>query len=195
MSFSSNLRKQLGEMYNKAVDNEITYLKKLGGRAIRYAYKKGHGNGKVRNHGPYRDGKWRHRSYNLHDSIGSAVFVAGNVIEDSITVIGGGSKSRGLSTKNDRRTGRSGRSTLLEFFHNSHFGQKKGEIVLVCMAAMYYSGFLEGGYHYGHYKIQVISAARDYIERYRKKTDVKSRVMVKRYVRLHKGEWDKLGDI
>lgn len=135
----------------------IQKLASLGYNAIMYAYKLGHGSGSTVT--PIRDGKWRHRTRNLHDSFGSAVYYNGVLIESSIRYIGGE-----LSQKTDPLTKMTGRQTLNEFLHRSHFGRAKGEMVLVCVAAMYYTEYLEEGRHRGKYKIQVISSARDYVE-------------------------------
>lgn len=188
-NLTRELKSQLSDMYKKSVDEYIYGLTKLGQDAIRYAYNKGHARGSVLTHGPYRDGKWRHRTYNLHDSIGSAVFISGKVVESSIRFVGGGSNESGLSKTPDRKSRKTGRQKLLEYFRSAHYGQKKGEIVLVCMAAMYYSGYLELGVHQGKYKIQVISGARDFIDRnWNSYVTVKGRTLVKKYARILKSE-------
>ena len=137
----------------------VQKLSKLGYDAIMYAYShKG----------------FQHKTRNLHDSYGSAVYVNGNLVESSIRYVGGE-----LSKKDDPLTKKSGRETLNDFFKRSHYGRSKGEIVLVCVAAMYYTKFLENGTHNGHYKIQVISAARDYVEQnWNKYLDTKQRAIV-----------------
>ena len=188
MTFASEIKARLGAEYKAAVTEHIRNLTKLGNDAIHYAYNKGHARGDARRH-PYRDGKWRHRSYNLHDSFGSAVFMNGAVIQNSIRVIEGGSKTSGLSKTPDRQSHKTGREKLLEYFNKAHYGLKRGEIVLVCMVAMYYGGYLEKGVHKGRYKIQVISAARDFIDKnYKSYVIDKGRTLVKRYAKVLKCE-------
>ena len=137
----------------------VQRMSKLGYDAIMYAY----------NHKGFQ-----HRTRNLHDSYGSAVYVNGNLIESSIRYIGGE-----LSRKDDPLTKKNGRETLNDFFKRSHYGRAKGDIVLICVAAMHYTKYLEEGRHRGGYKIQVISAARDYVEQnWNKYLDTKHRAIV-----------------
>lgn len=184
-TIAGEIQSRIGPTYNAAIHTYVDSLTDLGRDAIAYAYNKGHGRGSTLTHGPYRDGRWRHRTYNLHDSFGSAVFANGSVIPSSIRFVGGGE----LSKSPDKRTGKRGREKLLEYFNNAHYGAKKGEIVLVCMVAMYYGGYLEKGVHRGRYKIQVISAARDFIDKnWNKYVEKKGRTLVKKYARILKSE-------
>lgn len=142
----------------------VQKLAKLGYDAIMYAYN--------------RKG-FEHKTRNLHDSYGSAVYVNGNLIESSIRYIGGE-----LSKKDDPLTKKSGRETLNDFFKRSHYGRAKGEMVLVCVAAMHYTKYLEEGRHRGGYKIQVISAARDYVDQnFNKYLDTRNRAIVLKGIR------------
>lgn len=142
----------------------VQKMSKLGYDAIMYAYSRR---------------QFKHQTRNLHDSYGSAVYVNGTLIESSIRYIGGE-----LSQKNDKLTKESGRDTLNDFFRRSHYGRAKGEIVLVCVAAMYYAKYLEEGRHRGGYKIQVISAARDYVDQnFNKYLDTKQRTIVFKGIR------------
>lgn len=152
-------RARIGGLIKDAYTRDLVNdLATLGYKAIMYAYKEGAAGESYKE--PVRDGKWRHRTRNLHDSFGSAVFVNGRLVEDSIRYVGGE-----LSRKKDRITAQTGRESLLEYFHSNPPEARFKPITLICTAAMYYTKYLEEGTHNGHYKIQVISGARDYIER------------------------------
>ena len=57
-------------------------------------------------------------------------------------------------------------------------------MVLVCVAAMHYTKYLEEGRHRGGYKIQVISAARDYVDQnFNKYLDTRNRAIVLKGIR------------
>lgn len=155
------------EVYQSTKEAYIYDLTRLGEDAIHYAYEMGNTSKPKRyeydeegNRHPIPDGKWRNITFNLHDSIGSAVFEGGKVREESIRFLG-----EEKSQTNDRRLGIKGRDVLLDYFHSATYGKSKDEIVLVCMAAMYYTKYLEKGTHIGGYQIRVISYATDYIER------------------------------
>jgi hypothetical protein len=96
---------------------------------------------------------FQHRTRNLHDSYGSAVYVDGVLIEDSIRYVGGI-----LSRKVDPKTKKTGRETLDDYFRSHRFGATNHEIVVIVVAAMYYAGILESQNRY------VITPARDYID-------------------------------
>lgn len=96
---------------------------------------------------------FQHRTRNLHDSYGSAVYVDGVLIEDSIRYVGGI-----LSRKVDPKTKKTGRETLDDYFRSHRFGATNHEIVVIVVAAMYYAGILESKSRY------VITPARDYID-------------------------------
>ena len=85
---------------------------------------------------------WENRTYNLHDSYGSAVYVNGDLREDTIHY----AVERGRSNKDSTRKthyGRNGREALDIYFKKNHFGKKSGEIVVVVVAAMWYAEALE----------------------------------------------------
>lgn len=111
----------------------------------------------------YKQRTFKHRTRNLHDSYGSAVYVNGVIVESSIRYLGGI-----LSRKTDHKTKKTGRQTLNDYLHRVHFGEKNQEIVLVVAAAMYYAGILEAGdksrgSRGPGSKYIVISPARSYI--------------------------------
>lgn len=119
-----------GEIYRSQMDaytkNMVDGLKVLGYKAMAYAYGK--------------KGNWKHRTRNLHDSYGSAVFVNGKLAADSIRYFGGV-----YSRKADKVTKKTGRQTLNDFFRTYSGGAKNNEIQLVVIAAMFYAGILEAG--------------------------------------------------
>lgn len=148
---SSEIKNALGEVRRAKIAEARRYaeqLGKLGYAAIFDAYQKR---------------EYENQSYNLHDSYGCAVYVKGELIKSSIH-FAGSEQSR----KDDKNTGMDGRETLMHYFDTHKFGTGKHEIVLICVAAMYYAGILESGQYGGggnRKKIQVISGARDYIDR------------------------------
>lgn len=130
---------------------------------------------------------WKHRTFNLHDSYGSAVFVNGNLQPNSIRYAG---PKQANPRKNDKELGdyQGARSKAQRGSSYSEFGKVGGDtryltgdtiyaygrdevnkffrgykladkngIELVVVAAMYYAGILESGY-LGR-KYQVISSA------------------------------------
>lgn len=97
---------------------------------------------------------WDDITGNLRDSFGSAVYVNGELQRNTIRFA------------NDNPTGeRTGREVLLDYFNKIHPNRGKNDVTLICVAAMYYTKFLEAGTHGGHYKIRVISSASDYVRR------------------------------
>lgn len=146
----------------------VRALKNLGKKALHHAYLTGHtdaprseGNKTVK----YRksggsiahDNKWRHKLGNLHDSFGSAVYVNGVIVQSSVQYLGGT-----ISKKRDARTGKNGRQTVKDYLHRISFGAKNEEIVLVVVAAMFYTRWLESELT-GTGKFLVISPAKRYI--------------------------------
>ena len=142
-----------GEIKNAMQRDMVAALAKLGYFAMMDAYGKH---------------SFTHRSRNLHDSYASAVYVNGELIEDSIRYVGGI-----LSRKIDYTTHKNGRDTVNEYLHSHHFGGKNNEMVLVVIAALFYAGILEAGDINSSgrgpgQKYIVISPARDYIDKYYK---------------------------
>lgn len=132
------------------VKDMVEALTVLGYRAMAYAYGRR---------------TFRHKSRNLHDSYASAVYVGGKLVEESIRYIG-----NPLSKKVDHNTKKTGRQTVDEYLHSHHFGEANNEVVVVVIAAMYYTKFLEGGdkntSHLGPGEsFIVISPAREYINK------------------------------
>ena len=101
-------------------------------------------------------------TYNIGDSIGSAVYVDGVLREDTIRYAVNPPVAKDLYL--DKGWGGSmsyisGRQALERYWKNNQTlpRSRKNVIEIVCVAATFYSGILE------HSKIQVISAAADYL--------------------------------
>jgi hypothetical protein len=147
----------------------------LGKKAVEYAYEQGYKKHPRRGEDGgaistnYRNwlianGKdpnlaWDDITGNLRDSMGSAVYVNGELREDSIRYL----VDQPTSKKTDPRYGR-GREALLNYFRRVHPRSSKNEVYLLVAAAMPYANALERGTHAGGYEIKVISGARDYID-------------------------------
>lgn len=124
----------------------------------------------------YKGRTFTNRTFNLHDSYGSAVYVNGVLQERTIRYMGGQKSHRpGIlkqtnnATKKRRsklgpryyRYGKNGRDVLDVFFHGNDWyrGHKFGKsgIVLVVVAAMWYAGMLaKKGY-------RVMGAGNEYL--------------------------------
>ena len=159
------VRDAVGEAYTAKMGEYVSQLAKLGYEAIMYAYRDGHASGSAEKK-PVGDGKWRHRSRNLHDSFASAVYVNGILQEDSIYYIGG-------EYSRSEYGGMTGREYARQYLEDPA-EDVSGDIALLCIAAMPYAEYLEEGTHKGGYKIRVISGAADYIAAnwHRVKTDL-----------------------
>ena len=166
-------RSSYAKMGVEARKKLVERVAQLGKEAIDYAFQQGFrskpryiGNISYRNW-LIKKGKnpklaWDDITYNLRDSIGSAVYVDGVLQENTIkfandTPLGGRTR--------DAIDPRSGRQALMDYFRQIHPNRGKGDITLICVAAMYYVKFLEAGTHAGRYKIKVISSAADYVKR------------------------------
>ena len=91
----------------------------------------------------YRRKTYTNRTYNLHDSYGSAVYVDGKLVPDSIKYV-----NRARSKKADRHghaiTGaKTGREALKRFFDQAWVVRKKDRVTLVVAAAMWYGDIVE----------------------------------------------------
>ncbi len=167
------VRSSYAKMGKQAKEELVNRVAQLGKDAIDYAFKQGFRStprhiGNIAYHNwLIRKGKdpnkaWDDISYNLRDSIGSAVYVNGELREDTIEFAN--ETPKGGRTR-DAIDPRSGREALMDYFRKIHPNRGKNDITLICVAAMYYVKFLEKGTHRGHYKIKVISSAADYVKR------------------------------
>lgn len=149
-----------GEIVDAFTRDLVNALAKLGGEAALYAYRKK---------------SFTNRTFNLHDSYGSAVYVNGVLQEETIRYAGGQMshrpgflkqtgktpKKRSKLGQRSYRYGKNGRDVLHVFFrgnqwYKGHTFGKSG-IVLVVVAAMWYAGMLaKKGY-------RVAGAANEYL--------------------------------
>lgn len=153
------IREIVGEAYTVAMGEYVAQLTKLGYEAIMYAYREGHSSTPPTYQKPVRDGKWRHRSGDLHDSFASAVYVNGVLIEDSIRYVGGTMADKENRSHIPVSMGR----TEARWYLLHPDVDVSGDVTLLCIAAMYYTKYLEEGTHRGGYRIKVISGALDYV--------------------------------
>lgn len=154
----------VGRTYLKYLKDDVERdivraLKPLGKKAMLHAYHTGHTDAPRRytEYTPKGDYKWRHRLGNLHDSFASAVYVNGVLVQSSVQYI-----ANPISKKRDERTGKKGRQTVKDYLLKYSFGAKNNEIVLVVVAAMFYTKYLEDQ-DSGSGRFIVISPAREYI--------------------------------
>lgn len=153
-------------------EDEATYIQRLadlGEEAIRYAYKRK---------------QYRNRTKNLRDSYASAVYQKGVLIESSIRFIG-----KQQAVKNDKYKGY-GRDRAMEFLQNPPAYVKNADFYLLCVAAEPYARYLEEGSSYAQEKIQVISAASDYISARWRRTYTGLNLINGRHIRVVKGTKD-----
>lgn len=145
----AQLRKNYGRQQRwreKAIEDIVASLTKLGQEACRYAIEKR---------------EYTNRLYNLRDSIGSAVYVDGYIVPSSKRYAHSKSsrgtyKDKGWDGNGSEITGRE----ALDRYWDEHptLTYAKNTVELVVIAATFYAGILEAG------GIQVISAAADYLE-------------------------------
>ena len=124
---------------NKYIDNLISQLARDGEQALHDAY---YGRG------------FNNRTYNLHDSYGSAVYYNGTLVKSSIRYVGAE-----MAEEDDRY----GRNEVNDFFSNYRPKNRKG-IDLVIVAAMFYADILEEGKGRLKRKYKVIAEGEDYMK-------------------------------
>ena len=123
----------------------ISQLTEEGAAAIKQAYET-------------RD--WRNRTFNLHDSYGSAVYANGKLLKSTVRYVG--QEMVRPDYKGNRRLSGAevtmkGREEVMDFF--SQYTPKTKGVELVIAAAMFYANILEkGGGNLSH-KFHVISQA------------------------------------
>lgn len=104
-------------------------------------------------------GEYNNVLYNLHDSIGSAVYFNGGLIPSSIRF------ADRKNSKGEAREGYTGREAINKWFQTNRTIGVKNTFHLVLVAAMPYAEYLEKGSYSEHGReIQVISAGTDYIQ-------------------------------
>lgn len=135
-------------------------------------------------HDAYYGRDFNNRTYNLHDSYGSAVYYNGVLVKSSVRYLGGEVAKQGLSQGWVWNKGRSmpdfrggsnnrrlpgdevlmrGRDEVMDFFSHHKPANKKG-LDLVIVAAMFYADILESGKGKLKRKYKVISEGEDYMK-------------------------------
>ena len=99
----------------------------------------------------YEGREFTNRTYNLHDSYGSAVYYNGTLVKSSIRYVGA------EMAEEDERYGR---NEVNDFFSNYRPKNRKG-IDLVIVAAMFYADILEEGKGRLKRKYKVIAEGED----------------------------------
>lgn len=125
----------------------IRAFTELGRKAATDAYRRARFGGKT-----YKD-----RTYNLNTSYGSAVYLNGVLIEDSITSVNSGGY-----TKPDKRAPsgyETGDRALKTYFKTAFVVRKRDTYTILVAAAMWYASMVEKK----GYKVIEIDAAREYI--------------------------------
>lgn len=105
-------------------------------------------------HEAYEGREFTNRTYNLHDSYGSAVYYNGTLVKSSIRYVGAE-----MAEEDDRY----GRNEVNDFFANYRPNNRKG-IDLVIVAAMFYADILEEGKGRLKRKYKVIAEGEDYMK-------------------------------
>ena len=102
----------------------------------------------------YEGREFTNRTYNLHDSYGSAGYYNGTLAKSSIRYVGAE-----MAEEDERR----GRNEVNDFFSNYRPKNRKG-IDLVIVAAMFYADILEEGKGRLKRKYKVIAEGEDYMK-------------------------------
>lgn len=102
----------------------------------------------------YRNHTYKHRTYALHDSYGSAVYLDGVLVPETIRFINRSRQSRGdhrswrgskePETTNPWDFGYTGRDSLKHYFEDNNRINKKKGITIVVVAAQWYAMMVEG---------------------------------------------------
>ena len=93
---------------------------------------------------------YTHRTYNLHDSYGSAVYLNGKLVEKSVMLLG----SKATKAKSYKGSKLKGSEEIMKYFQSY---KPKSEIELVVAVAMPYGVVLEKGSDGLKHKYKVIS--------------------------------------
>ena len=147
---------QMGKQTQELFVKRLTLL---GQDALDYAFHLGFRANKAKG----AKGVWTHRTHNLGDGFGSAVYVNGYLRPETIRYIYNTPESQ----TDDKHTGERGRQALDDYFNRIHPMKGSGDVIVIVASAMYYTRFLEEGTYGrgGQPSIRVISGARDYIDR------------------------------
>lgn len=149
--------REFAKMGQKAKEDLVQRLTKLGEDAMRYAFDKGYASvTRSETSRKYKEGDtkaWTDESGDLRDSFASAVYVDGVLRRDTVKYLNSSPKSP------------HGRKVVDDYLNSIHPNRGKNNATVIVVSAMQYGLYLEQGRHRGGYKIQVVSAATDFINR------------------------------
>lgn len=91
----------------------------------------------------YRRKTYTNRTFNLHDSYGSAVFVDGHLIPESIRYVNRTRSKRADRSGRAPMGAKTGREALRRFLDNAWIVRKKDRVTLVVAASMWYGEHVE----------------------------------------------------
>lgn len=91
----------------------------------------------------YRQKTFQNRTYNLHDSYGSAVFVNGVLVNDSIKYVQRARWKKRDTHGHSIKGAKTGREALNRFFKSAWIVRKQDYITVVVAAAMWYADIVE----------------------------------------------------
>ena len=109
---------------------------------------------------------YTHRTYNLHDSYGSAVYLNGKLVEKSVMLLG----SKATKAKSYKGSKLKGSEEIMKYFQSY---KPKSEIELVVAAAMPYGVVLEKGGGGIRRKYKVISGINTEVDNLAKRLNAK----------------------
>lgn len=102
----------------------------------------------------YRNHSYKHRTFALHDSYASAVYLNGMLVETSIRYINRSRQKKGDTrawrgsknpeTKNPWEFGYYGRDSVKNYFQENKKNRKRNGISIVVIAAQWYASIVEG---------------------------------------------------
>lgn len=131
----------------------IDALTALGEQAALSAYKSAR----------FAPNSYTNRSYNLHDSYGSAVYINGDLVKDSIRCI-----NRSMSKAKDKHAPsgyEDGVTALNTYFKEAFVVRKRDSFTILVAAAMWYASMVEGMKEGTGFKVFDYDAAKKYIAR------------------------------
>jgi hypothetical protein len=130
---------------NEAISKMVEDLANLGQRACKYAIERR---------------EYENQKYNLHDSIGSAVYVDGEIVPSSKRYADSKKSTEPYYDRGENATYSmmTGREAIDNYWNEHSRISTDNTIELVCVAATFYAGILEAN------GVQVISAVVDYLE-------------------------------
>lgn len=140
------------------LDGLVQYLADEGERIVKAAY---------------QSRTFQNRLYNLHDSYGSSVFVAG-VEQPGCRRYAEPEMSTGVKKSNIGRT-ETGRQAIDRYFDEYTKRTRNQNVELVVCAAMFYASFLENPGEAPHiqHKYKVIALAKDELDKLKKQLDIR----------------------